>query len=120
MITETEYIAALKTVKEYINQLENKHKNIKKDLKNLGIVNDKIINKDTLLIDAKISTRAKNLLEICIERTKDYIYTNKLKLRDFDNLSKTELIGMEGMGKKTLKEIEDYFKKVDIRFVDDY
>jgi len=86
-ITEKEYLEALDIVKNYRKQIDDDCLIALVDAENI------------IIEECDISVRLINCLK--------YAELNKLKLIDFKNFSKSELMSISHFGKKTLTELEE-------------
>lgn len=110
MITEDEYQKARKIVSQY--RAEKSALKYQNALAN--------VSKDTMLQDCQLCTRTRNLMfragrRFLYEDSYSGVEPLKIKLKEFEGLSRRELMRMSGMGPISLMEIDTLLEQVGVK-----
>ena len=113
--TRKEFLQALETVEEYRSHVTHEALQVKQDLIKYNYDNIKL-ELDTNIYDCGLNTRVLNSIFAACEVKRNFYSVNKetIKIRDFVDLKITEVIKLRNVGKKTVREVEEFFLKVGV------
>ena len=114
MISHTKFLKALNIVNQYKAQVAKQSERLHQDLSNAHI-SPIVLSRETPLIDSDLGTKVVNILLNC-RYIKSQELTETVKMKHFDGMTFWALCRIEGIGRKSLKEIENCFFEANVSY----